>query len=75
MEENEKDCLTMNERIRNAGIRIIGKWISMGANGEGYFALEDGARGAMLEYRGKTIFRPTARRCVEVVKREFGLDI
>jgi len=28
-----------------------------------------------LEYNGKTIIAPSANRCIEVVKREFGIDL
>lgn len=53
----------MNERIRKAGITIIGRYTGMGS------------APVMLEYQGKVIERPPYNKCEEVILREFGLQL
>lgn len=64
----------MNERIRNAGIKIKGVFIPLGEN-RGYWTLDGKQVGAYLEYKGKTIIRPKYEDCERVIKEEFNLNI
>jgi len=66
--------LSMNDRIKKAGIKIEGVFISKGEN-LGFWTLDGKIRGAYLVYNGKKIVRPNYEKCPEVVKREFNLSI
>lgn len=53
----------MNDRIKKAGIEIIGRY-------RGY-----NSPPVMLKYKGKTIERPEYDYCVRIILKEFGIKI
>jgi len=65
--------LSMNYRLKNAGIKTIGVFIKVGKGG--HYTYDGKIMGAWLEYKGKQIQRPFVQDCISVVKREFGIDI
>jgi len=61
--------LTMEQRLERAGIKTLYP--------KDYKFSRHETRQAevKLKYNGKEIYRPSAQRCVETIKKEFGLEI